>query len=185
MAGWERKVTKKSAFLVKMTYLCACRKNKMKDYIIRLAGPQDLPAVNSLLQQVLTVHHNGRPDLFKPVGKKYTDDELLRIFANAETPVFVYDSDGSVLGYAFCALQRQGSGSLQELTTLYIDDICVDENARGRHVGTALFEHVECFAREKGCYNITLHVWECNPVARAFYDALGMSPQYTSMELIC
>ena len=157
----------------------------MKDYVIRPAGSQDLPAVNSLLQQVLTVHHNGRPDLFKPVGKKYTDEELLAIFANPDTPVFVYESNGSVLGYAFCALQRQGSGSLQELTSLYVDDLCVDENARGRHVGTALFEFVKQYAREQGCYNITLHVWECNPGARAFYEAQGMSPQYTSMELLC
>ena len=157
----------------------------MNGHVIRLAGPQDLPAVNSLLQQVLTVHHNGRPDLFNKVGKKYTDAELLAIFAQPDTPVFVYESDGSVLGYAFCALQQQGSGSLRELTTLYIDDICVDEAARGRHVGSALFEYVKQFAREKGCYNITLHVWECNPVARAFYESLGMSPQYTSMELIC
>lgn len=156
----------------------------MKD-LIRKAGPQDLPTVNRLLQQVLTVHHNGRPDLFNEVGKKYTDEELLAIFEQPSTPVFVYESDGSVLGYAFCALQRQGSGSLRELTTLYVDDICVDEKARGRHVGTALFEHVKQFAREAGCHNITLHVWECNPVARAFYESLGMSPQYTSMELLC
>lgn len=157
----------------------------MTDFIIRLAGPQDLPAVNSLLQQVLTVHHNGRPDLFKSVGKKYTDEELLAIFANPDTPVFVYESDGSVLGYAFCALQRQGSGSLRELTSLYLDDLCVDEKARGRHIGSALFDHVKQFAREQGCYNLTLHVWECNPSARAFYESLGMSPQYTSMELLC
>ena len=153
--------------------------------LIRPAGPQDLPAVNSLLQQVLTVHHNGRPDLFKAVGKKYTDQELLAIFNNPETPVFVYDSGGSVLGYVFCALRKQGSGSLQELTSLYVDDLCVDEKARGRHVGTALFEFVKRFARSQGCHNITLHVWECNPAARAFYDSLGMSPQNTSMELLC
>lgn len=153
--------------------------------LVRLACPQDLPAVNDLLQQVLAVHHNGRPDLFNQVGKKYTDQELLAIFANPDTPVFVYESDGKVLGYAFCALQRQGSGSLRKLTTLYVDDLCVDQAARGRHIGTLLFEHVKRYAREQGCYNITLHVWECNPVARVFYESLGMSPQYTSMELLC
>lgn len=152
---------------------------------IRLAGPQDLSAVNDLLQQVLTVHHEGRPDLFNKIGKKYTDAELLAIFANPETPVFVYEADGKVLGYAFCALEHKGSGSLQELTSLYIDDLCVDAGARGKHVGRSLFEYVKMFAKEKACYNITLHVWECNPVAQAFYRSLGMKPQYTSMELIC
>ena len=153
--------------------------------IIRKAEPRDLEAVNGLLQQVLTVHHVGRPDLFNEVGKKYTDEELLQIFANPETPVFVYDKDGAVLGYAFCVLEHKSSGSLHTLTTLYVDDICVNEKARGQHIGRDLFEYVKEYAKEQGCYNITLHVWECNPGARAFYESLGLKPQYTSMELIC
>jgi ribosomal protein S18 acetylase RimI-like enzyme len=153
--------------------------------LIRKAQPEDLAAVNSLLEQVLSVHHRGRPDLFRESGKKYTDSELLAIFSNPLTPVFVYEEDGKVLGYAFCAETTQESGSLMPLKTLYVDDICVDEKARGRHIGTALFQHVKSYAREAGCYNITLHVWECNPGAQAFYRSLGMKPQYTSMEIIC
>lgn len=152
--------------------------------MIRLAQPKDLEAVNSLLRQVLKVHHQGRPDLFRAEGKKYTDDELLAIFANPGTPVFVFDDGDSVLGYAFCALQTQCSGSLEPISTLYVDDLCVDTSARGQHIGKALFEHVKAYAIDHGCHNITLHVWECNPGAKAFYEAMGMKPQYTSMELI-
>ena len=153
--------------------------------MIRLAQPKDLEAVNSLLRQVLKVHHQGRPDLFRAEGKKYTDDQLLAIFANPDTPVFVYEDNGTVLGYAFCALQRQCSGSLEPVSTLYVDDLCVDASARGRHIGKALFDHVKAYAIDQKCHNITLHVWECNPGASAFYEAMGMKPQYTSMELIC
>ena len=152
--------------------------------MIRKAEPRDLEAVNRLLGQVLRVHHAGRPDLFRPQGKKYTDQELLALFANPRKPVFVYEEDGRVLGYAFCALQHQESGSLMPLTTLYLDDLCVDETARGRHIGTALFHHVKAFARQNGCHNLTLHVWECNPSARAFYSSLGLTPQYTSLECL-
>lgn len=153
--------------------------------MIRKAEARDLDAVNDLLGQVLRVHHEGRPDLFRPQGKKYSDEELLGIFADPLTPVFVYEETGRVVGYAFCVLQKQESLSLMPLKTLYIDDLCVDEKARGRHVGKALFEYVREFARERGCYNITLHVWECNPGAIAFYRSLGMQPQYTSMEMLC
>ena len=152
---------------------------------IRKATGQDLPAVNALLRQVLAVHHAGRPDLFRAEGKKYTDAELLSIFDDPQTPVFVYDRDGEVLGYAFCALLRQESGSLQPINTLYLDDLCVDEAHRGEHIGRTLFEHVKAFAREHGCHNLTLHVWECNPGARAFYEALGLEVQYRSMEILC
>ena len=153
--------------------------------LIRKAGAQDLPAVNQLLEQVLAIHHAGRPDLFRAQGKKYTDEELLDIFADPRTPVFVYERDGAVLGYVFSALQKQDSGSLEPLTTLYIDDLCVEEGRRGKGIGRALFAYAKDFARAQGCHNLTLHVWACNPGAQAFYEALGMKPQYTSMELIC
>ena len=156
----------------------------MEDSIIRRAEPKDLEAINTLLGQVLAVHNATRPDLFRPIGKKYTDQELLAIFQNPDTPVFVYDKEGAVLGYAFCILRHQDSGALMPLTTLYLDDLCVLESARGLHIGTALFEYVKAFAKEKSCHNITLHVWEGNPGARAFYEAQGMVPQYTSMELV-
>ena len=152
---------------------------------IRKATSRDLPAINDLLREVLAVHHAGRPDLFRPEGKKYTDGELLAIFADPLTPVFVYDRDGEVLGYIFCALQQQDSGSLQAVRTLYIDDLCVNPAYRGQQIGRALFGHAKAFARESGCLNLTLHVWECNPGARAFYEALGLKPQYTSMEMLC
>ncbi len=157
---------------------------KTQEYIIRPAEERDLAAVNNLLEQVLRIHHDGRPDLFNASGKKYTDQELLGIFSDPLTPVFVYDCGGHVLGYAFCAFQRVSSGSLRPVKTLYIDDICVDEAARGRHVGKALFDHVRQFALRQGCHNITLHVWQCNPGARAFYESMGMQPQFTSMELV-
>ena len=150
---------------------------------IRKAIPADLPVVNSLLEQVLAVHHRGRPDLFRSSGKKYTDKELLDIFANPDTPVFLYEEDGTVLGYAFCAVKQSSANNLVPVRTLYVDDLCVDAQSRGKHVGKALFGHVKAYAEGIGCHNVTLHVWECNPGARAFYDAMGMTPQYTSMEL--
>lgn len=156
----------------------------MAEFIIRKAEPRDLEAVGNLLRQVLKLHHDGRPDLFNEVGKKYTDEELLAIFANPETPVFVYDKDSAVLGYIFCELRHKSSGSLRTLDTLFIDDLCVNEKVHGQHIGKALFEYAKEYAKEKGCYNITLHVWDCNPGAKAFYEKLGMAPQYTSMEMI-
>lgn len=154
------------------------------DYLIRKAEPRDLEAVGNLLRQVLKLHHDGRPDLFNEEGKKYTDEELLAIFANPLTPMFVYEKGGVVLGYVFCELQHVSSGSLRTLDSLYIDDLCVDSSARGQHIGKALYEYAVEFAKQNGCHNVTLHVWECNSGAKAFYEAMGMTPQYTSMETI-
>ena len=156
---------------------------------IRRACERDLAGVDSLLSQVLSVHAEGRPDLFRAGTRKYTDDELRAIFADDSRPVFVAVEEGPggerVLGHAFCELvDYRESNNMQPILSLYVDDICVDEAARGRHVGTALYRHVVEAAREMGCHNLTLNVWECNPGARAFYDAMGLSVQKTCLEQV-
>jgi len=152
---------------------------------VRRAEERDIPALLNLLVQVDMVHHNGRPDLFKGPATKYSAAELAEILTREETPVFVCeDGEGRVLGHGFCMLQHSGGELMVEHTTLYIDDICVDENARGQGVGRALYERILAFAREKGCYNVTLNVWTCNPGALAFYEKLGLRPYKTCMETI-
>lgn len=153
---------------------------------IRRAGRADMPGINKLLMQVLMVHHNGRPDLFKPGAKKYTDEELVKIMEDDSTPIFVgVDEDGMVLGYAFCIFQQHiGNNILTDVKTLYIDDLCVDEEKRGMHIGKQLYEYVLAFAKEQGCYNVTLNVWSCNESAMRFYEKCGLVPQKVGMEKI-
>ena len=152
---------------------------------IRRAEDRDIPDVLNLLVQVNMVHHNGRPDLFKGPATKYSAGELQAIFADDGRPVFVYDEGGHVLGYAFCMFQQHvGSQLMTDIRTLYIDDLCVDENQRGKHIGSALYDHVLVFARQNGCYNVTLNVWSCNPGALKFYEKCGLSPQKIGMEKI-
>lgn len=153
---------------------------------IRKAGHNDMQAVNKLLSEVLEIHADIRPDIFISGTKKYTDEELEAIFVNPDTPVFVAtDEKNQVMGYCFCELQeRKGLNNIHDMKTLYIDDLCVDEKARGKHVGRELYEYVTEFARKQGCHNVTLHVWEGNDSARAFYDHMGFGVQKTLMEKI-
>ena len=132
------------------------------------------------------VHHVGRPDLFKSGAKKYTDDELKVIIADDQRPIFTaVDEEGNVLGYAFCVFQQHiGSNIMTDIKTLYIDDLCVDETLRGRHIGRQLYDCVLDFAKESGCYNVTLNVWSCNEGAMRFYEKCGLRPQKVGMEVI-
>jgi ribosomal protein S18 acetylase RimI-like enzyme len=152
---------------------------------VRRAEEGDIHAILDLLVQVDMVHHRGRPDLFKGPATKYNAEELRGILADEATPVFVCtDGNGRVLGHGFCILQHSGGQLMEEHDTLYIDDICVDENARGLGAGRALYERILDYAREKGCYNVTLNVWNCNPGAMAFYEKLGLVPYKIGMEKI-
>ena len=153
---------------------------------IRRAKEQDMDGINKLLLQVCLVHHKGRPDLFKYGAKKYTDDQLKAIIQDDTRPIFTaVDEEGNVLGYAFCVLQQHiGDNVLTDIKTLYIDDLCVDEAIRGKHIGSRLYEYVLSYAKEAGCYNVTLNVWSCNEPAMKFYQACGLKPQKTGMETI-
>ena len=154
--------------------------------VIRRAKNTDMAGINKLLEQVLMVHHNGRPDLFKYGAKKYTDEELACIIEDDSKPIFVsVDEKEQVLGYSFCVFQQHiNNNILTDVKTLYIDDLCVDEELRGQHIGKQLYEYVLDFAKEQKCYNVTLNVWACNESAMRFYEKCGLVPQKVGMEKI-
>ena len=153
---------------------------------IRRATEKDIPKVLDLLQQVLKVHSDLRPDLFIEGTTKYTAEELAEMFRDDTRPVYVgVDVNDEVLGYAFCVVNEPvPSNNLHPHRSIYIDDICVDAEARGQHVATQLFEYVKEEARRLGCYHITLNVWAGNDAAQHFYEVMGMTPKKTEMEYI-
>ena len=149
------------------------------------AKKKDINGIIELLHQANMVHHVIRPDLFKPNTTKYNEQELEALLNDDSKPVFVYADGGKVSGHAFCQITEvKDHQLLQDIKTLYIDDICVDESARGQHIGKALYEFVRGYAQSIGCYNITLNVWEGNEPALRFYKSMGMNVQKTGMETI-
>ena len=154
------------------------------DYVIRRAVEKDIPALDKLLYEVHKVHSDIRPDLFKAGEKKYTDDELKNILESDKTPVFVYD-DGDIEGYAFTVITDHAKDkSLMPYVNVYIDDLCVEKNCRGKGVGKKLYDFVLGFAKSIGAYNVTLNVWAGNDNALKFYEKIGMRIQKTGMEVI-
>ena len=153
--------------------------------MIRRACEKDIPKIEDLLLQVCLVHHNGRPDIFK-IGTKYSKEELKALLNDESRPILVsVDENDEVMGYCFCIFQQHVNNSvLTDIKTLYIDDLCVDEVLRGKHIGKELYEAAVKLAKESECYNLTLNVWSCNPSAMKFYEAQGLLPQKVAMELI-
>ena len=152
---------------------------------IRNAEDKDVNGVLELLSQVLEIHAELRPDIFISGTTKYSEEELFSIFKDNDRRTFVaVDDDDNVLGYAFCEIKKNNSQNLVPFTTLYVDDLCVDKDYRGKGIAKSLFEYVKSQAAEFGCYDITLNVWDGNDVAKAFYEKVGMKPKSTQMEYI-
>ena len=157
-----------------------------KELTVRRAVSADIPALMRLLVQVNMVHAAGRPDLFRGPTTKYTEEELAALLTDEKRPIFVCaDGEGRVLGHGFCVIEEpENTRLMTDVRTLYVDDICVDEGARGRSVGTALFRHIEAYAAQAGCSRVTLNVWTCNPGAMKFYEKMGLVPYKIGMEKI-
>lgn len=153
---------------------------------VRKIKEKDFDKVIDLLNQVLDVHIKIRPDIFKKESPKYNKDELKEYLNNEVKFIDVaVDENDEVVGYAFLELRNSAkSSNLIPFKTLFIDDLCVDKNVRGKHIGTILFEYIKKEAKELGCYELTLNVWEGNDSAYSFYKKEGMKVKETQLELI-
>ena len=153
---------------------------------IRRAEEKDIPRLIELLQQVLDIHAKIRPDIFISGTTKYTDDELLQMILDDTNPIYVaVDEKDLCMGYAFCQLREQPfSNNMVPFTSLFIDDLCVDQSLRGQHIGESLFEFVKAEAKRLGCYEVTLNVWAGNTSAEHFYEKMGMKTKERQMEYI-
>ena len=150
---------------------------------IRLANNSDIPGMIELLKQVGEVHHQIRPDLFRAGAQKYDVTDLEELLKDEKRPIFVGVEDGKLLGYCFCILEEvRDNPVLRDVKSLYIDDLCVDETIRGKHVGSRLYDYVCGYARDIGCSSVTLNVWCGNDSAMAFYQSRGMKPRKIYME---
>lgn len=153
---------------------------------IRKANTKDIPHIKELLQQVLEIHANIRPDIFIPGTTKYTEKELEDILSDENRPIYVATSgEDTCIGYAFCILKNQPfSNNMVPFKSLFIDDLCVDQNTRGQHIGEKLIEHVKEEAKKMGCYEVTLNVWAGNTLAEKFYEKMGFQTKERQLEYI-
>ena len=150
---------------------------------IRIANTADIPGMIELLKQVGEVHHRIRPDLFRAGAQKYSEADLEELLMDETRPIFVGLEEGKLLGYCFCILEEVKDNTvLCDAKSLYIDDLCVDENIRGKHVGSRLYDHVCAYAKSIGCGSVTLNVWCGNDSAMKFYESRGMKPRKIYME---
>lgn len=150
---------------------------------IQLANQTHIPALIHLLKQVGQVHHDIRPDIFPAGTQKYDENQLLEVLADKDRPIFVALNDNAVTGYCFCKIKRHEANACSVLRTeFYIDDLCVDENHRGKGIATALYRYAVVFARDLNAHSLTLNVWCGNESAMRFYEKMGMKKRNIMME---
>lgn len=147
------------------------------DVIVRSSNENDSQKCYELLLLIADLHRTARPDVFEGLVSKYTLDEVKERLSKNDNGVFIAESEGSVVGYIFSDIIKEGSGQ-----TLYIDDLCVDPSARHKGVATALMNYASAYGKEKNCRMLMLNVWEFNDSAIAFYENFGFQTRSRHLE---
>ena len=153
---------------------------------IRPAKKEDYPAVARMLRQIAQLHAALRPDIFRPASQKYDEENYCGLLEDPDAPILVaQDVRGEALGYAMLQVKtvRGDHPVLRPRTFLFVEDLCVDEAARGLGAGRLLLQAVRELAKSRGIEKIELNVWECNEGALKFYERLGFQTQRRELEL--
>jgi GNAT superfamily N-acetyltransferase len=136
---------------------------------IRPADPEDVALLLELIHELATYERAPQEAVATP--------ELLHAALFGERPTaeaVVAEWDGDPAGFA---LFFHNFSTWLGKPGLYLEDLFVREDRRGRGIGKALLLHLARLARERGCGRMEWAVLDWNRPAIEFYEALGARPQ--------
>jgi GNAT superfamily N-acetyltransferase len=82
----------------------------------------------------------------------------------------VVELGGELVAYA---VYFETYSTFRALPSLYLEDVFVREDARGRGIGTSILRHLAQLAVERGCGRFEWSVLDWNERAQGFYRSLG------------
>jgi GNAT superfamily N-acetyltransferase len=138
----------------------------MSEIRIRDAVPEDVPAILRLVRDLATFEQ-------QPDAVVATEADLLRDGWGPQ-PRFscrMAELDGTIVGFA---LWFYNYSTWEGRAGIYLEDLYVSPEARGRGVGERMIVDLAQIAVREGCRRLDLSVLDWNP-ARGFYHRLGLT----------
>jgi GNAT superfamily N-acetyltransferase len=132
---------------------------------IRPAAPDDVPLVLRFIRELAEYEKLGH--------EVVATEERLRetLFgARAYAEVVIAEVEGEPAGFA---LFFHNYSTFLAQPGIYLEDLYVRPEARGRGVGRRLLAHLARLARERGCGRLEWWVLDWNEPAIGFYRSLG------------
>lgn len=142
---------------------------------IRDMESKDYPEIDRLMKELHELHVKGRPDLYTELEHPYSREEFEKIVSNPEIIAILAEEKSVVIGLCIGTLRKKSG--MVETKTMYIEDLIVDRNFRGKGIASQLYEEMEERGRNTGAKRLDLMVWEFNSDAKRFYEKQGMRPQ--------
>lgn len=135
---------------------------------ITTAGEGDIPLVKSLITELAEYErlaHEAQP----------TEERLRAAMFGPQRNIEVLIArwSGEPVGYA---LYFHNFSTFLARRGIYLEDLYVRPDARGRGIGRALLQRLASVAVERGCGRLEWSVLDWNELAIGFYRSLGAVP---------
>jgi len=134
-------------------------------FLIRPAERRDLPGVVALVRALADYERLAPPD----------DEAAIRLgndtfSANPRVEILVAEEGGEVVGYAAHFMMYS---TFVARPSLYLEDLFVRPESRGRGIGAAFLRRLAALAVARGCGRFDWTVLDWNVEAQRFYRSLG------------
>lgn len=141
---------------------------KIPGFTIRFATERDVPLILKFIR--------GLAEYEKLTHEVTATEELLRrtLFGDRQVAeVIVGDYEGEPVGFA---LFFHNFSTFLGRPGIYLEDLFVKPEARGRGFGRVLLTYLAKLARERNCGRVEWSVLDWNEPAIGFYKSLGATP---------
>jgi diamine N-acetyltransferase len=142
---------------------------------VRLAITSDIPAIQSLNQELQDLHHEAVPEHFKPSDcAKFPAHELEYALSDPFQLLWIAEIEGACAGYALCFIRpKENTWNTFGQGHLVLNHITVARALKRRGVGTALVRSAENHASDLALGGLALDFWSFNADAEKFYQSIG------------
>lgn len=153
--------------------------------IVRSATPADLPSIGRLFALLAQAHCDFDSLRFlaasdwTPAGY---ESWLRGQLGNPDVVILVADDSGTVIGYAYAAVEGHDYMDLRGPAG-YLHDIVVDPEHRGRGVGRLLLTETLGHLKSRGTPRVLLMTAEQNDAAQRLFANAGF--RRTMIEMTC
>ena len=140
----------------------------MTEILVRSASTEDVPLIHTFIKELAEYERLSH--------EVFATEEMLREQLFGGRPVaevLIAELGGGAAGFA---LFFHTFSTFIGQPGIYLEDLFVIPEARGRGVGKALLAELARLAVERGCGRVEWAVLDWNTPAIGFYDSLGALP---------
>ncbi len=151
---------------------------------IEIKETKNATLLAELNEGIQSLHMRMYPNVFKPYNKEAIEKAFENMLKLDHCIAYLAFNGEEVLGYMLCFIDhRAESPFTYERYDLYIDQVFVREEFRGKGISKALFEHAKAFAENMKMSRLHIDHWNYNEEAGNIFEKMGFETYRIQKEL--